>query len=660
MGRTRGIEVLSPVAGLDYSEPGTAIDLKASTNMQNVRLHKGVVRPAPGYSNYGSLNTVLGIPQLITEYAENDGDLHTLCFTTKYIYEYNTTLANWGNVVSRQKVLSEADVAWTASANVTASQETTIKVNGTASAKFVIAAAFTTGLAAYEDFAAVDTTTCSHIHFWIRSSIVTTSGQLQILVDNTSACASALQAYDVPALAANTWTQVEVAIGSGSNAAVISVGLNVATDVGAAGATVYIDRVIMADRLTGAESDRWSVDKYLDRFYATNGVDYPTVKDHGTAFDDWAEAVTATYKCKTLASFRNHLCMGNMIEGGTDYPQRFRWTDSGAVTFGGTAGSTETEGSDSILRLKPLGNKLACYKVDGHVLVTHIGGSTVYRFDKPVTGGGILSMDLVCDFGEFHMYTTSDNMYIYGGGSDPVPFGDKIRDEFFRTMNDTYKDRAFMHYSVENEELYIFSPHDGATTANTIWVYHTDTNVWSKRTKDDMSAIGAAVAGATAVTFGDAVGTFGSQTLTFGDRGLTGGAPILLMATSDGVIQKIDESLVSDLGAAVDKIWDSCDFTADRMPRVQDEPVRYTDNLKRWMRISFEARGTATSLYYSTDEGETWTLGKTYTLTALNKKYFWSIDIPSEKLRVRFRNNGATDSYYLRWLGVEAIGRGEF
>lgn len=658
MPRTLDLPVVSPTLGLQYNVPTIIQDPRSSPNLQNVRVTNGIIQPAPGYDNHGSLNTVLGTPMLITQYRENDGDVHLLCFTTKYTYEFNTTLLNWGNVVSRQKVLSECDAAWTASANVTASQETTIKVNGTASSKLVIAGAFTTGIAAYEDFAAVNTTTCSYIHFWIRSSITTTNGQLQIVVDNTSACASPLQAYDVPALTADTWTQVEVAIGSGSNAAVISVGLNVATDVGAGGATVYIDRVIMADRYTGDEDDRWSVDHYLDKFYATNGVDPITVKDHSAAFDDWAEAVSAGYKCRRLAAFRNHLVMGYMFESGTEYPQRTRWTDSGAVTFGGTAGSTETEGEDEIMNMVPLGNKLAYYKEDSVVLATHIGGSTVYRFDRPLTNSGVISGDLVVAVGELHIFVASDNIYFYAGGQDPVPVGDSIRAEFFRILSDSYIRRGFGYYSPENEEVYLCIPTDGATTPNVIWVLNTLDNTWTLRRKSGIMCIGSYNTVAT-TTFGDAVGTFGAQTLTFGDRGFSSTAPILLTGNSDRTILQIDETSVNDITSAIDKIYDTPDFTADSLTTPDNGPVHLTDHTKRWMRMAFEAKGTAVSVYFSRDGGSTFTLLQTKTLTSAWMRYTVSMDIPAERIRFRFRNASASGSFYIRYFTISVIGRSE-
>lgn len=658
MPRTLQLPVTAPTKGLNYAQQPFNQDPSFASGAQNVRLKNQIVMPSPGYSDHGTLNTVLGTPQLFTQYIENDGDVHPLCFTTKYIYEYNSTLGNWGNVVSRQKVLSECDVAWTASANVTASQETTIKVNGTASAKFVIAGAFTTGLAAYEDFAAVNTTTTSYIHFWIRSSIATTSGQLRLCVDDTSACASPLQYYDVPALTPDTWTQVEVAIGSGSNAAVISVGLDVQTDVGADGATVYIDRVIMADRFTGTEANRWSVDHYLDKFYATNTVDPIMVKDHSTAFDDWAEAVSAGYKCRVLAAFRNHLCMGSMIEGGTDYPQRFRWTDSGAVTFGGTAGSTETEGKDEIIRLLPLNNRLAVYKEDSIVLVTHIGGSTVYRFDVGVRDNGLIAQDLALSLGDIHIFASSDNLFYYAGGSDPVAAGDLIRDEFYRIIEHQYVGRGFSYYSPENEEAYFFIPTDGASAANVCWVLNVKERSWAKWFKTGMTAIGPYNTTAS-VTFGDAVGTFGAQTTTFGDRAFSSTSPILLIGTTGLTIYKLDESTPNDDGSAVDRYYDTPDFTANGLTTPDNGPVIFTDAIKRWVRLAFEARGTGVDVYYSKDGGSTWILGKSVALNSAWTNHFVSFDVPSGRIRFRWRSNSVSATWYLRWFAPSVIGRSE-
>jgi len=506
------------------------------------------------------------------------------------------------------------------------------------------------------DFGAVDTTTYSHVHFWIYSTVATSSGDLRIAIDDTAGSVSPLTYYTVPALAANTWTQVEVAIGAGSAAAIISVGLDIVTDLGAY--DVYIDNVIAVDRFTGTDSDRWSVTHYLDKFYATNGIDPIQVKDHSAEFDDWAEADAAGYKSKIILAFRNHLTMGNMIEGGIEFPQRYRWTDSGAVTFGGTAGSTETEGFDPILNVVSLGNKAVIYKGDSIVIVTFIGGSTVYRFDRTVTNTGVIAKDLVLSVGELHIFIASDDVYYYAGGSDPVPIGEPIRDELFRVISDTNVARAFSYYSPENQEAYFFIPSDTATAANYIWTYQVARNVWSLRKKSGLSAVGAFTTGS-GLTFGDAVGTFGAQILTFGDRSLSSTAPIILYGTTDGVIGQIDPTTFDDLGNAIDKIFDTPDFTARQLPIEGDHAVRLTDNTKRWVRFAFEAKGTNVNILYSTNEGETFTTVRSRALTSRWKRYFVSVDVPADRIRFRLRVNEAEGAFYLRWYSVSVIGRSE-
>lgn len=655
MPRIADLEVLAPVKGLRYDMPSTVIPKEASPAMSNVRLFNGVVQPSPGYSAHATVNTLLGIPQLYVEYVENDEDRHLLGFTTKYIYEYNTSLANWAKIVSRQAALGDGDAAWTASANVTATQSTD-RLVGSHSAKMAIQASFTTGLAAYLDFVAVNTTSYSYIHYWIKSSKATSAGDLRLAIDNTSACASPLQYYDVPALAVNTWTQCEIAIASGSNAAVVSIGLDVVTDLGAM--DVFIDNVIAVDRHTGTSTNRWSVAHHLDLFYATNGVDPIQRKDHSNNFDDWAEAVSASYKCRTLAAHADHLVMAYMIESGVEYPQRVRWTDSGAETFGGTAGSTETNGADACVALRPLGARLACYKQNSVVIITHIGGSTVYRFDRPVTGRGILGLDYVTDYGDLHCYVSKENVWIYDGGADPKPIGDPINDEFFRTISDAYVGNGFMYYNPQAEEIYIFTPTDGEEYANVIWTFHADLSAWSRRDHENMTAVGGYLTNS-ALTFGDADFTFGGATITFGDRGLQAIAPVILLGLSDGSTTVIDELTFSNQGAAITRYFDSPDITAARLPVQGDQPVRYTDNNKRWLRIAFEAKGSAIDIEYSTNEGLSYNSVKTVTLSNIYLRYFVSLDVSAPRLRVRFKNDDVAGSFYLRWYSVGVIGRSE-
>lgn len=105
---------------------------------------------------------------------------------------------------------------------------------GTNSAKMVMGAGAVAGLLATETITSDDISGKSQIIFWIKSSIVTTAGQLQLVLDNTASCATPVHILDIQALAADTWTEVTLSYNSAAsgNSAIISVGVRQNEDLG--------------------------------------------------------------------------------------------------------------------------------------------------------------------------------------------------------------------------------------------------------------------------------------------------------------------------------------------------------------------------------------------------------------------------------------------
>lgn len=140
--------------------------------------------------------------------------------------------------------LDNCDTAWTANANVTQAQETSLMKEGAAAQKFTIAAAFTTGIAGYHAITSVDLHLYKKFYAWLKSDIATNAGDLQVVLDDTAACASPVKLFDVPALAGGVMTLCEWDCGDMSGtAAIISVGLKVVVDKGAQ--VVTIDQVCL-------------------------------------------------------------------------------------------------------------------------------------------------------------------------------------------------------------------------------------------------------------------------------------------------------------------------------------------------------------------------------------------------------------------------------
>ena len=146
---------------------------------------------------------------------------------------------------------------------MTRSVDTEDKKGGGAN-KFVIAGAFATGLVSSKAITSLDLSKHDYVEFWIKSTTATVSGDFTLLLDDTAACVSALETLTVPALAADTWTYVRVALANPElDTAIISVGLNAANNIAAN--TVWISQVQAVQNDSGVWEDidarHWRVDR---------------------------------------------------------------------------------------------------------------------------------------------------------------------------------------------------------------------------------------------------------------------------------------------------------------------------------------------------------------------------------------------------------------
>ena len=152
-----------------------------------------------------------------------------------------------GSVVANgvtDKTLSLADTAWTtATSSSTVTATTTAKKEGSEAFQTVLADPFLTGLAAYDNLSGtVDISGLDTLEFWVRSSIDTSLGDIEVIIDDSNACGTSLENVDIPALVADTWKLVVVAIADNDDMTTVQcVGLNVATDNGLQ--TVILDDI---------------------------------------------------------------------------------------------------------------------------------------------------------------------------------------------------------------------------------------------------------------------------------------------------------------------------------------------------------------------------------------------------------------------------------
>ena len=150
--------------------------------------------------------------------------------------------------------MDDGDDIWdNPGANLTISVETTDKKQGTASTEIDVATAFTTGLIGSEDISpTLDLSSYESISLWIKSGVTTSAGQLELVIDDSTGCASAAENIDLPVLTGDLWKFVTVGItNSTTRSAIACVGLSVAADLStASSAKINIDEIVARGQMT--------------------------------------------------------------------------------------------------------------------------------------------------------------------------------------------------------------------------------------------------------------------------------------------------------------------------------------------------------------------------------------------------------------------------
>ena len=122
----------------------------------------------------------------------------------------------------------------TVDSDITVTVDTEDKKRGTGCNKFVIASGASAGDIATDSITSKDISKYDYLECWIKSNVPTSAGNLRILLDNSASCASPLETLHVPALSADTWTYVRIALNNPElNTAIISIGLEYDSDLNA-------------------------------------------------------------------------------------------------------------------------------------------------------------------------------------------------------------------------------------------------------------------------------------------------------------------------------------------------------------------------------------------------------------------------------------------
>ena len=152
----------------------------------------------------------------------------------------------------------------TVDSDITVTVDTEDKKRGTGSNKFVIAAGASAGDIATDSISSKDISKYDYLECWVKSTVATSAGNLKILLDDSASCASPIETLEVPALTANTWTYVRIALANPeTDTAIISIGLEYDADLNACQVRLDDIKVVQNDTAewTILPKHLWRIDR---------------------------------------------------------------------------------------------------------------------------------------------------------------------------------------------------------------------------------------------------------------------------------------------------------------------------------------------------------------------------------------------------------------
>jgi len=414
-----------------------------------------------------------------------------------------------------------------------------------------------------------------------------------------------------------------------------------------AGRTVPLGyAVVAAPNLSGVATDQISIatlpgqdwvvfangQDNVQRYDGTDCIDVPNLPSSGNT------------QCKVVALFHNHLLLINTAEGGTAYPQRIRWSDTGDPenwTTGNASYVDLLDSEDFLTAASPLGPHMILYKDRSIIRQEYVGeADRLFNFETMVQGEGALAQDAVSNLGDFHLFVGQSNIYKYRGSFDIEPTGDEIYTELFSisgNLDPTHKGKTFVIYVEEVDEVWVFFTSTGDSYPRTIAKYKQGTGAWAFRHLPlDIVGFGFWQKD-TSVPWSSMVGSWEEQNTVWNAHAFLANSPTtLLCGVSPKQVYEFDYIQTTDNGTTIDFTLDTKDFTDPGYKLLIDN-------------VQMATKGAFT-LMYSEDQGDTWTTYDTVDQSTYQRITLWT---QFEAERVRWRITGSQAGFRLGWFKFE-------
>ena len=376
----------------------------------------------------------------------------------------------------------------------------------------------------------------------------------------------------------------------------------------------------------------------------TNNVD--VIRKYTGAGND-ADLGGSPPVCKYLIDFKGYLVLANVTIG-DNFFARVQWSDAGDPEqwATGDAGSVDLlEDSLEITGISRFGDFLAVHKESAIYLGQLVNTSEVFRFTRKETGAGTIAQGSIQSLPDgTQIFLARDGLRLFNGVTSsliPSPIIDELRD----SVNPQWVKRTTSVLVKDLDEYWCGIPIGSQEEPMTVYKYNYRTGQCYKDEREGLMSM-ALYRRIDQETWDDDPESWDSD-VTRWDSVIDLALHRTVVFGYDDGISTIRATATNDVDTAIDSIWDTKDFTIADIDTNKD-----IGNMIRWKGLDVWAKGNSVTAYYSTDSGMSWTL---ISAIPLNSDYpgddapdIVYFDVVSSKIRFRFRNNTASESWTLK------------
>ena len=389
--------------------------------------------------------------------------------------------------------------------------------------------------------------------------------------------------------------------------------------------------VSIAATLNGTVDVRASLAFIENKLVFTNGKDAPAKWDGTTwsGLDDGKTVGWADYRVKIFVPYKERLLGFNDNSSGTETAIREVYSclgDYDNVNDAGSGYNDFTRGmGNEIVGAAELKDYVAVYKNMSCCLLDYIGGSSLYALNAHVQGVGLGGPHCIANLGTSHIILGSDwNFHEWNGGWELNHIGDPIKKLFQSELTAASKAKAKRNFCVvnlEQREVTFFIVIGANDYPTRTWTYNIEDRSWVKGTIASISSGGSVT---------------------------KAGVERTLLGLSAGTTFHYDYSALNDNDAAISCEFETGDFVLSK--------EGYQNRQRRYQGMDIDVKGYSTSsklsLQYSVDEGVTWSDAVTKTLTAGYDWTTWNFLVTARKIRFKFSDATAGQSFSIRYYGL--------